>query len=104
MLAEDARFLDQRQKTVTHGTADSMSSMVVSASIAPNPTEMMRMDPSGCYTCRGFATQLRNLKLREPNSFLIGYQEPAEPLSQRETSSLLYQTINRPALCSRKRL
>lgn len=75
MLAEDVRFLDQRQKTITRSTADSMNSMIGSAPVTPNPTEMMRKDPSGCYTCSGFATQLRNLTLWEPKSFIIGVQK-----------------------------
>ena len=43
-LAEDMRLLGQRQKTVTHGTANNMNSIVVSA---PRALKSHRDDEGG---------------------------------------------------------
>lgn len=52
---------------ITHGTADSMSFIFTQDPCAPKSQRNNVECPVRCYRHRGFATQLRNPKLRNSN-------------------------------------
>ena len=64
---------------ITHSTASSMNIMFVSILLTPSVPLGDTEDPQWMFSCSGCESQLKNPKLREPESFIMGSQH-AYPL------------------------
>lgn len=87
-LAEDARLLGQRQRTLLlMAQQETWASALVSVLLALKSHWSKAVGPGGCCACSGLATQMRNAEVKDYGVFLVSCKQTCS-LSQRE--KLLY--------------